>query len=112
MLGKIDNSSDNQIIDLLYTIFSKEITVEEKKQRLSSIYGIEMTKEIESEVLEMCNLSKGIEDFGMAQGITKGAILEATKAARNLKKVGMSVEEIAKILETDVNKVEELLTSS
>ena len=111
-VGKIDNSSDNQIIDLLYTIFSKEITVEEKKQRLSSIYGIEMTKEIESEVLEMCNLSKGIEDFGMAQGITKGAILEATKAARNLKKKGMSVEEISQILETDVNKVEELLASS
>ena len=39
-------------------------------------------------------------------------MLEATKAARNLKKAGMSVEEIAKILETDVNKVEELLTSS
>ena len=56
----------------------------------------------------MCNLSKGIENIGMA----KGAMLEATKAARNLKKAGMSVEEIAKVLETDVNKVEELLTSS
>ncbi|MDD7270906.1 MAG: hypothetical protein PUH25_03385 [Spirochaetales bacterium] len=56
----------------------------------------------------MCNLSKGIEDIGMA----KGAMLEATKAAHNLKKVGMSVEEIAKILETDVNKVEKLLASS
>ena len=56
----------------------------------------------------MCNLSKGIENIGMA----KGAMLEATKAARNLKKAGMSVEEIAKILETDVNKVEKLLASS
>ena len=93
-VGKLDDSSDNQIIDLLYTIFSNDITVEEKKQRLSSVYGIEMTREIESEVFEMCNLSKGIEDIGIA----KGAMLEATKAARNLKKAGMSVEEIGELL--------------
>ena len=59
-VGKLDDPNDNQIIDLLYTIFSNDITVEEKKQRLSSVYGIEMTREIESEVLEMCNLSKGM----------------------------------------------------
>ena len=76
--------------------------IQKKKHGLSSI------NKIESEVFEMCNLSKGIEDIGMA----KGAMLEATKAARNLKKAGMSVEEIAKILETDVNKVEKLLASS
>ena len=76
--------------------------IQKKKHGLSSI------NKIEREVFEMCNLSKGIEDIGMA----KGAMLEATKAARNLKKVGMSVEEIAKILETDVNKVEKLLASS
>ena len=76
--------------------------IQKKKHGLSSI------NKIEREVFEMCNLSKGIEDIGMA----KGAMLEATKAARNLKKVGMSVEEIAKILDTDVNKVEKLLASS
>lgn len=80
--------------------------IQKKKHGLSSI------NKIESEVFEMCNLSKGIEDIGMAKGMAKGAMLEATKAAHNLKKVGMSVEEIAKILETDVNKVEKLLASS
>ena len=99
-VGKLDDSSDNQIIDLLYTIFSNDITVEEKKQRLSSVYGIEMTREIESEVLEMCNLSKGIADANQAIGSLKTLIqlvqdgdLSLNRAAE---KAGMTTEEFLK----------------
>ena len=60
----------------------------------------------------MCNLSRGIADVNKAIGREEGAMLEAAKNARNLKKIGMSNEEIAKILETDVNRVEKLLASA
>lgn len=99
-VGKLNDPNDNQIIDLLYTIFSNDITVEEKKQRLSSVYGIEMTREIESEVLEMCNLSKGIENRGEAKGVLKTLIqlvqdgdLSLNRAAE---KAGMTAEEFLK----------------
>lgn len=99
-VGMLNDPNDNQIIDLLYTIFSNDITVEEKKQRLSSVYGIEMTREIESEVLEMCNLSKGIENRGEAKGVLKTLIqlvqdgdLSLNRAAE---KAGMTAEEFLK----------------
>lgn len=33
-----------------------------------------MTRELESEVLLMCNLSKGIEEKGMKKGIKEGIL--------------------------------------
>ena len=56
----------------LYTIFSIAPSVESKKQKLSSVYGIEMTRELESEVLEMCNLSSRIADINKAIGREEG----------------------------------------
>ena len=55
----------------------------------------------------MCDLSRGIADVNYE----KGAMNEAAKNARNLKKMGMSVEDIAKVLEKDVSQVKELLES-
>lgn len=50
------------------------MSVEEKKDRLSSVYKIEMTREIESEVYNMCNLSRRIEAIGLEKGISIGAM--------------------------------------
>ena len=44
------------------------MSVEEKKDRLSSVYKIEMTREIESKVYNMCNLSRRIEAIGFENG--------------------------------------------
>lgn len=51
----------------------------------------------------MCEQMERIRNEGKAE-------CEA-KTARNLKKIRMGDEEIAKILETDVNRVEKLLAS-
>lgn len=50
------------------------MSVEEKKDRLSSVYKIEMTREIESEVYNMCNLSRGIANANQAIGFENGAM--------------------------------------
>ncbi|MGN0906867.1 MAG: hypothetical protein ACI4NM_06945 [Bullifex sp.] len=83
-VGKPDNPGASEITDLLYTVFSADMSVEEKKDRLSSVYGIEMTEKIEAEVSEMCNLSSGIalvnrkkgRDEGRREGRAEGRILE------------------------------------
>ena len=57
------------ILKLLEVLLSSERKAEEKKKILQEDFSIEMTKELESEVSVMCNLSKGVEEKGMAKGI-------------------------------------------
>lgn len=103
-VGKLDDSNDNQIIDLLYTLFTDDMSVEEKKDRLSSVYKIEMTREIESEVYNMCNLSRGIANANQAIGFENGAMQTLIQLVqegdltlnRAAQKAGMSAEEFLK----------------
>ena len=60
------------IQDFLYTIFTQEMSAEEKINRLSSVYGIKMTKKLKREVREMCNLGMAYEAAGIEKGMKKG----------------------------------------
>ena len=71
-LGDADRKSDLEILDLLNVLFSASTPPEEKKQRLHNDFEIAMTVEFESEVQEMCNLSKALVE----QGIERGRELE------------------------------------
>ena len=74
-LGKEDkeNSEEqNQLIRLLNILFSGEIDKGRKKKVLEEDFQIPITQEIEREVSEMCNLSKGIEEKGIQQGLQQG----------------------------------------
>ena len=46
-------------------------TPEEKKKRLHKDFDIAMTEEFESEVRDMCNLSRALVDQGIEQGMKK-----------------------------------------
>ena len=54
------------------TLMSPDIKTEEKKSILENDFEIEMTKELESEVSVMCNVSVGILEEGFNRGIEKG----------------------------------------
>lgn len=48
----------------------------------------------------MCNLSKGVEEKGMAKGMTKGMTNGILASIKNLvKNLGMSVEQAMSVLE-------------
>ena len=47
-------------------------TPEEKKKRLHEDFDIAMTEEFESEVRDMCNLSRALVDQGIEQGMKQG----------------------------------------
>ena len=66
-LGNADESSDLEILDLLNVLFSTTATPEEKKKRLNDEFDIAMTADFESEVRDMCKLSKALVEQGIEQ---------------------------------------------
>lgn len=79
------NDQDHSLQELLNILFMSKLSAEERKQQLAENYGIQMTKEIESEVEDMCNLSQGIKAEGKAEGIIKTTVehVEALLATGN-----------------------------
>ena len=88
-LGDVDDKMTG-ILKLLEVLLSSERGTKEKKKILQEEFGIRMTQELEREVSEMCNLSDGVEQKGIAKGIAKGI----TASIRNLmESMGWSIEQ-------------------
>ncbi len=75
---------DNSIIRLLSTLLSTTECVEKRKQILETEFNIPMTKEIEEEVLEMCNLGMAVELNGVKRGFTQGTEATTLQNIKNL----------------------------
>lgn len=73
-LGNAGDDKYTGILKLLDVLLSSERKPDEKKRILQDDFNIKMTKELESEVLLMCNLSKGIEEKGIKEGIKEGIL--------------------------------------
>ncbi len=69
-LGESEETGDDKtgILRLLNVLLSSTIRAEEKKRILEQEYAIAMTRELEGEVLGMCNLSKGVLERGKREG--------------------------------------------
>ena len=108
-------------IDLLSTLFSAKLPLEEKKQILSENYNIAMVKEMESEVSTMCNLSDAIENRGLEkgeaigreagrmEGEAIGRIEQAKATAIRMNKKGLSLEDIAEAIDFNIETVKKWL---
>ena len=66
--------NEKSITGLLSVLFSSTMGLEEKKDVLSRVYGIEMTKEFEREVKDMCNISRAYYEEGLNKGLNEGLI--------------------------------------
>ena len=60
------------VLRLLNVLLSSECRVEEKKRILEEEFAIKVSKQMEEEMAQMCNLSRGIVEKGIAQGMEKG----------------------------------------
>lgn len=69
-LGEED--SNEKLLKLLAVLFSRKKGSKEKCQILEEEFKIEMTQELEREVLYMCNLSDGVYMEGIEKGIAEG----------------------------------------
>ncbi|MBE5830024.1 MAG: hypothetical protein E7305_11295 [Butyrivibrio sp.] len=63
--------SKNQLIAMLEALLRSEPT-EVKKKRLSTEYGLEMNRDTERRLNDMCNLSEVVLERGLQQGIEQG----------------------------------------
>ena len=102
-----------EILQLLDVIFSATMTIEEIITVLEDVFHVKMTVEVKEVMTKMCNFSDVILARGEARGEARGAVRGEEKTMRmvafNLKAMHTPVEVIAKVLETTVEKVKELL---
>lgn len=107
-LGDADKESELEILDLLNVLFSTSATPEEKKKRLHEDFDIAMTEEFESEVRDMCNLSKALVDQGIEQGMKQGVEKEKMSLAQMMIKEKEPVDKISKYTGYAIDKLKEI----
>lgn len=94
--GKPEAENYGGILRLLDVLFSNKSSFSEKRRILQEDYNIPMTRKIEQEVSDMCNLSEGIWEQGRAEGITEGLLASIKVLSKNM---GVSVERAMSLLE-------------
>ena len=105
----------NRMLSMLQVIFQETSkSAKEKSEILRKKFDIEVTSEMEEELITMCNLSEGIYERGMAQGMAQGAESKTKEVIMNLWKAGTELsiikiasgwteEQIMKVIKKDMN---------
>lgn len=84
------------VLRLLNVLLSSECRVEEKKRILEEEFAIKVSKQMEEEMAQMCNLSREIVE----RGVEKGAFNATLDSLRRLiANAGMSAEQAMNVLE-------------
>lgn len=73
-LGDLKDKECTDILRLLSALLSSQTDAAQTKQIMQEEFGIPMTEEMERAVTEMCNLSQGVENRGIAKGLAKGRV--------------------------------------
>ena len=71
-LGKAEEAGEASLLRMLDVLLSSERKAQEKIGILSEEFSIAMSEPLEEEVEQMCNLSQGIVEQGMAKGMAQG----------------------------------------
>ncbi len=99
-LGKPDGENYTGVLRMLDVLLSNETSEAEKRKILQDDYDIQMTQTMEREVSVMCNLSKGVEEKGIAKGMAAGMTNGLLTSIKNLvKNMGLSAEQAMSVLE-------------
>lgn len=83
-LGGSDGEHYEGILKLLEVLFSSKRKAEEKQKILEEDFQIQFTKSLKEEVLQMCDLSKGVEALGIEKGIKLGKTEAELLSIKNL----------------------------
>ena len=100
-LGHAGDDNYTGILKLLDVLLSSEKEAEEKKKILQEDFDIAMTKTLESEVSAMCNLSKGVEERGIAIGLETGTLNAIRNLMETLKLTAEQAMEALKVPEEE-----------
>lgn len=96
--------SENELIGMLSTLLSAKMAADKKKDRLENKYGLPMTKDVEEEVNQMCNLGEGIAENARKEermrvittmiqnGCTEDVILKGGFVQEEIEKVKVEIK--------------------
>ena len=105
-LGRTETKRYGGLLRFLEVLLSEERTPEEKKTILRDEFDFFLESKEEGEIREMCNLSQGIWEKGIEQGFRQGEWNTKKKIAGNLRKAGMDLEEICRLVQAGREQVE------
>ena len=95
-LGEEDATVDHRILRLRNVLLSERADARSKQKVMEEEFHIAMTKELESEVSEMCNLGYGIYENGMKEGRAEGRMEGITGSIDLLRESRIDDETIVK----------------
>ena len=96
-----EQSSEFELHRLLGALFSQELAQNERLNLISQEYNIPIDNSIREDVSVMCNLSQGIKEAGIAEGVTR--------VVTNMHNKGFSVEQIAAMTDIDLTEIEAII---
>ncbi len=116
-LGDPEDSEGSGLLRFLDKMLSEDTTQEEKRRVYEDEFDVPMSRKLESEVAQMCNLSQGImkksHAEGLAEGLARGRAEERLEALQNImEEFGVSLEKAMtamKIPQDERKKYQELL---
>ena len=95
---------------LLGSLFSPELTVNEKLGIMETEYNIPMEDNIRKDVIGMCNLGQGVWEKGEAAGREIGIENEKVATIKRMYRKGYSIEMIADASDKTPEEVEAILS--
>ena len=106
-LGDPEKSDGSLIERLLNTIFSATLDIEKKKKTMGEQFFIEMNRDLERTVENVCNLSQGILEMGREEGRQDAQ----KEIALNLSQMGLDIEKIAEATKVSIKQIREWINS-
>lgn len=94
---------------LLGTLFSMDISVDEKIEIIEAEYSISADGRIREDVSEMCNLSQGILERGEVRGEARGRSRAEAGFILNMHQKGYTLEQIADVAEKTIDEVKVII---
>lgn len=104
-----EHDEEYELHRLLSTLFSAELSVNEKLEVVKNEYGIPTYNKLRREVNNMCNLSQGIRELGRKEGREEGREEREERFILNMYKKGCALELIAEYAEKSVEEVESVI---
>ena len=83
-LGDIEDDNCTGLIKMLSILLSAEMEVEDKRHRLRDEFDLAMTKEMEKEMISMCDYSKVIANKNLERGKAQGLMEGILSSIKNL----------------------------
>ncbi len=105
-----DTRENHALVDVLSTLLSETLTAQEKREILEGDYRIPLTREVDEEVHSMCDLSYGVLERGIRQGIEQGVAQEQENTRAALARADAAEAELEQLRER-LTQLEEMLAA-